>query len=88
MNVSQMSRIKRWQLEHRREAPLEYHAWDMMLTLWVLGWMGVAPALLLHWTWMVAACVPAFFAPSMYVRLRERLHDSGRLRCDWLPALA
>jgi hypothetical protein len=49
--------------------------------------MGLPPALLLHWAWAVGACVPLFFAPPLYVRLRRHLHRRGRLRCDWLVAL-
>ena len=87
MTLRQMSSLKRWHLAHRERSPLEYHAWDTMLTLWLIGWMGVPPALLLHWTWAVALCVLLYFAPPAYVRLRARLHRSGRLRCDWLPAV-
>ncbi len=84
MTLRQMSLLKRWHLAHRDDAPIEYHAWDGVLTLWVLGWMGVPPALLLHWGWAVMSCVPLFFAPPIYVRLRARLHEGGRLRCDWI----
>lgn len=87
MNVQQMSILKRWFVAHRDSSPLEYHTWDAMLTLWLLGWMGVPPALLLHWLWGVALCVPLFFAPALYVRLRCRLHRRGALRCDWLGLL-
>lgn len=87
MNVQQMSTLKQWFVAHRDDAPLEYHAWDAVLTLWLLGIMGVPPALLLHEEWTVLLCVPLFFAPPLYVRLRTRLHQRGRLRCDWLPEL-
>lgn len=87
MTLRQMSSLKRWHVAHRDGQPLEYHAWDAVLTLWLMGWMGVPPALLLHWAWGVVACVPMFFAPPLYVRLRRRLHERGRLRCDWLGAL-
>ena len=87
MNLRQMSTLKRWHVAHREDAPLEYHTWDAMLTLWLMGWMGVPPALLLHWTWAIGVCVVMYFAPPAYVRLRVRLHERGALRCDWLPAL-
>ena len=87
MKVDQLASVKRWQVQHRRQSPLEYHAWDAVLTLWLLGWVGLAPAAVLHWSWLVAACAPLAFAPSLYVACRRRLHRSGRLRCDWLPAL-
>ena len=47
MNLRQMSDLKRWHVAHRDAAPLETQAWDAVLTLWLLGWMGPAPALLL-----------------------------------------
>jgi hypothetical protein len=84
MNVRQMSMLKRWFVDHRERSPLEYHVWDAVLTMWLMGWMGVPPALLLHWSWALALCVLLYFAPPAYVRLRRRLHASGRLRCDWL----
>ena len=88
MNLSQMSSLKRWHVEHWDEAPLENHAWDAVLTLWVLGWMGLPSAAVLggpHW---LPLCAALWFVPPLYVRLRRRLHEQGRLRCDWLPALA
>ena len=87
MKLRQLSSVKRWQVAHRDRSPLEYHTWDAVLTLWLMGWMGVPPALLLHWTWALAACAAMFFAPPAYVWLRARLHALGRLRCDWLGAL-
>ncbi len=86
MNLRQMSELKRWHVAHRDAAPLETHAWDAVLTLWLLGWMGPAPALLLGWVWLELLCVPMFFAPPLYVRLRAWLHARGALRCDWLAA--
>ncbi len=87
MTLHELSNVKRWQVAHREDSPLEYHAWDAVLTLWLLGWVGVPPALLLHWTWLVVLCVPLAFTPPFYVRLRRRLHERGHLRCDWLAAL-
>ncbi len=88
MNLRQMSTLKRWHVAHREQAPLEYHAWDAVLTLWLLGWMGLPPALLLHWLWAVVLCLPLFLAPPAYVRLRAGLHARGTLRCDWLAVLS
>ncbi len=88
MNLRQMSTLKRWHVAHREQAPLEYHAWDAVLTLWVLGWMGVAPALALGLAALLPLCVLLSMAPGAYVALRRRLHERGRLRCDWLPAIA
>jgi hypothetical protein len=82
-----MSTLKRWHVENREQSPLEYHVWDVMLTLWVLGWMGVAPALFLHWAWALPLCALFFVAPPVYVGARSVLHRRGTLRCDWLPVL-
>lgn len=87
MTIDQMSLLKRWHVAHREEAPLEYHAWDAVLTLWVIGWVGLLPAVVLAWGWLLPVLMAFFVAPVFYVRLRRRLHASGRLRCDWLPAL-
>ena len=87
MTLRQMSSLKRWHAAHRERAPVEYHVWDTVLTLWVVGWVGVPPALMLHWRWAVLTCAVMFFAPPVYVRLRAYLHRHGWLRCDWLPAL-
>ena len=87
MNVRQMSTLKQWFVAHRENAPLEYHTWDAVLTLWLLGLMGAPSALVLHADWGMLLCVPMFFAPPLYVKLRVRLHRRGALRCDWLPLL-
>lgn len=88
MTLQQMAALKRWHLANREQSPLEYHAWDGVLTLWVLGWMGWPPALLLSWGWLLPLLALCFVAPRLYVRMRRRLHERGALRCDWLPALA
>ncbi len=87
MTLQQLQAVKLWQVAHRGENPLEYHAWDGVLTFWMFGWMGEPAALLLGWPGMVVGCAVLFMAPSIYVRLRRRLHRRGRLRCDWLEAL-
>jgi len=86
MTVHQLAILKQWHVAHRRRCPLEFHAWDAMLTLWLLGWMGAAPALLLHEGYGVVLCCLLYFSPGAYVRLRRHLHRKGRLRCDWLGA--
>ena len=83
MTLQQLAVLKQWHVAHRRGHPVEFHTWDAMLTLWVIGWMGVAPAVLLDQLFGVALCTLLFYAPTLYVRLRRRLHRQGRLRCDW-----
>ena len=78
MTLIQLMYLKRWHVEHRGDHPVEYHVWDMMLTAWVMGWVG-----------MPAASDPVGAArrrrlprvlrgAALYVRLRERLHRQGR----------
>jgi hypothetical protein len=88
MTLKQLHAIKRWQDAHKPQRPLEYHAWDGVLTAWVVGWMGEPAALILWWPGAIVGCAALFFAPALYVRLRRRLHRSGRLRCDWLDSLS
>ena len=87
MTLHQLSVLKQWHVSHKRERPIEFHTWDAMLTLWIMGWMGVPAAVILGKLSGLLACTAFFFAPAGYVRLRRRLHARGLLRCDWLKAL-
>lgn len=87
MTLQQLHAIKLWHVAHRPECPLEYHAWDGVLTAWLFGFMGEPAALILWWPGMAIVCAGLFLAPSVYVALRRRLHERGRLRCDWLGVL-
>jgi hypothetical protein len=85
MTVEQLAVLKRWHVAHRRNHPVEFHVWDLMLTCWVLGWMGL-PAALIVAPPAGLLCVLLFSAPTLYVGLRRSLHRRHRLRCDWLGA--
>ena len=81
--VERLARIKRWMREHRSERPVEYHCFDAVLTLWLIGAVGILPSLiLLQWA-LLPVCLLLMFLPGQYLRLRARWHQSGRLRCDW-----
>jgi hypothetical protein len=86
MKLAELQRIKQWHVAHRAEHPLEYHLWDAMLTLWVMGWVGWLPAYAFEQFWSMPLCVLAMAAPSMYVAWRSRAHRAHKLRCDWLRA--
>jgi hypothetical protein len=86
MTLQQLAVVKRWHVLHRRDRPVEFHTWDTVLTLWLLGWLGIPAELILWQLYGLAACAGLLFAPGAYVALRRRLHRSGRLRCDWLEA--
>lgn len=84
LSLSDLQRIRRWLVAHRRDHPLEYHLWDAVLTLWMMGWVGLPPALTLDAIWALPLCLVATWLPTLYVRWRTRAHLSHRLRCDWL----
>jgi hypothetical protein len=83
MSINELERIKRWHVAHRAQQPLEYHTWDAMLTLWVMGWVGLCPVLLYN-PWLLPLCAVGIGAPDMYVHLRQRAHQRCSLRCDWV----
>ena len=86
MTLEQLSTIKRWHLSHPRAGGVELQVWDLVLTCWLLGWMGLPAAIILGMPLGLLACVALFYAPRAYVAWRRRLHVSHRLRCDWLDS--
>jgi len=87
MTLDQFHALKLWHTRHRREHPLEKGTWEAILTLWMMGWVGIPPALLLGAGWTALVCLALLFLPGAYVKWRTRLHQAGRLRCDWITAL-
>ncbi|HEX6363758.1 MAG TPA: hypothetical protein VFZ93_12420 [Albitalea sp.] len=86
MTLAECHAVSLWHTCHRGH-PLEKAAWDVVLTLWLMGWVGVPTALLLDAGWGQALAVAALFLPGAYVACRARLHRRRRLRCDWICAL-
>jgi hypothetical protein len=87
MTLNQLVVLKQWHLAHRQERPVEFHAWEAVLTLWLFGWLA-APAALLLWRLPgLVLCIALMLAPRAYVELRRDLHRRRRLRCDWLYAV-
>ncbi len=84
MTLSELQRIKQWHVAHRADHPLEYQIWDAVLTVWLMGWMGIPSILLFDWVWALPLCLVAMFAPQLYVRWRRHAARTARLRCDWL----
>ncbi len=84
MTLKELERIKKWHLAHRGDHPLEYHLWDVMLTLWVVGWVGLLPAYAFDQFWTLPLCGLAIAAPSLYAAWRQKKHRQHKLRCDWL----
>ncbi|RYF43653.1 MAG: hypothetical protein EOO25_02470 [Comamonadaceae bacterium] len=84
MTLNELQRIKQWHVNHRHDHPLEYHLWDAMLTLWIMGWVGWLPALAFDQLWSAPLCLLAMAAPGLYVSWRVKAHQARRLRCDWI----
>jgi uncharacterized membrane protein len=84
MQLAQMQRIKLWHVRHRRTQPLEYHLWDAVLTVWLMGWIGWLPAFAFGAVWITPLCLAGMAAPGLYVHWRARLDRQRRVRCDWL----
>lgn len=83
MTLDELQRIKQWHVAHRADHPVEYHLWDAVLTLWLMGWVGWLPALAFGAAWATPLCMTAMFAPSLYVAWRAKAHRARKLRCDW-----
>ena len=84
MTLDELQRIKQWHVAHRAGHPLEYHLWDAVLTVWLMGWVGLLPALAFDLVWTIPLCAVAMAFPSMYVAWRRSAHRAHKLRCDWI----
>jgi len=84
MDLDTLQRIKRWHVSHQSDHPIEYHAWDAMLTLWLVGWVGWIPVFTFDALWAAPFLALAMAAPRMYIAWRAWAHRQRRLRCDWL----
>ena len=87
MTMHQLHMLKRWHVANKRDHPVEYHTFDAVLTVWLMGWIGTPAALLLDEPLMLLPCALGFLLPSLYVALRMRMHERRRLRCDWLDSI-
>jgi hypothetical protein len=86
MTLQQLHDLRCWHMHHRRDHPIENQAYEAVLTIWVMGWIGLPAALLLNQALVLASAL-AVLTPLAYVSLRLYLHRHHRLRCDWLCAL-
>ena len=87
MTLAELTAMKAWHVAHREGRPLEFHSCDAILTLWLIGWVGTPGCWLLSDGWTTLACASLVLVPETYLRWRTRLHQRGRLRCDWLDAV-
>jgi hypothetical protein len=88
ITLAQLQRVKDWREAQRAAHPLECQAWEAVLTVWLMGWMGWLPAYTFDEVWAYPLCVLGTLAPRLYVYARARAHVSQRLRCDWLDLVA
>jgi hypothetical protein len=84
MTLNELQRIKKWHVAHRAQHPVEYHLWDAILTVWVMGWVGWLPAYAFEQFLFLPLCVLAIAAPGLYANWRLKAHRAQKLRCDWL----
>lgn len=87
MTLDQFHDLRQWHTRHWRDHPLEKQVWDIVLTLWLAGWVGGAASLVLALPLAAVVCLGLVFLPGLYVSLRMRLHKARRLRCDWIVVL-
>lgn len=87
VTLAQLHRLKQWRQHDKRANRLESEAWEAVLTLWMMGWIGWLPAFAFNAIWAYPLCLLAMQAPGLYVYWRARAHDTQRLRCDWLHLL-
>jgi hypothetical protein len=87
MTLQQFHSLKVWHRRHWRDHPVEKNTWETVLTVWLMAWVGMPAAFVIHADWIEPFCLVLLFLPSAYVALRAKLHRSGKLRCDWLTAL-
>jgi hypothetical protein len=87
MTLDQFQDLKRWHNLHAGDRPLEGHAWNAVLTLWLVGWVGSPAAWLLGNDWLAAGGIALLLLPGAYVALRQQLHRHHMLRCDWIDAV-
>lgn len=84
ITLAKMQRVRQWHVSQQAVHPLEYHAWDAVLTLWMMGWIAWLPAYALDAFWAYPLCLLGIFLPRLYVHYRTQAHKTLRLRCDWL----
>ena len=87
MTLQQFHSLKVWHSLQGHRHPVEKTVWDTILTVWMMGWIGIPVAFLIGAGWAEVGAVAALFLPGSYVAGRLWLHRHRRLRCDWAIAL-
>jgi hypothetical protein len=84
MRLAQLEQLHRWHRGHHQ--PVEQALFSMVATLWLTGWVTLPLAVLMLGLSGALLSGALVAAPAAYASTRRRLHQSGRLRCDWLAA--
>lgn len=87
LTLAHMQRLKNWHAAQQGGRPVEKAAWDAVLMMWLMGWIGWLPAFVFEVPWACPLCLLGMFAPRLYVDWRLRSHETHRLRCDWLDTV-
>ncbi|MBW8830793.1 MAG: hypothetical protein JF606_15480 [Burkholderiales bacterium] len=66
MTLDQYQALKLWHARHSRDHPIEKDTWDIILTLWMSGWVGGAVAMVLSVPLATVACIALLFLPRTY----------------------
>lgn len=84
VSLAELQSIKRWHVENAQNHPLELQLWDVVLTNWLMGWLGWLPVWILEAWWAAPALLLGMLMPRLYVGWRVQAHHLRRLRCDWI----
>ncbi|MDB5885882.1 MAG: hypothetical protein JWR74_2053 [Polaromonas sp.] len=87
VTLAQFQRIHHWRKAQRATHPVESWAWEAMLTLWMMGWVGWIPAYEAEAYWAFPLCIIGILSPRLYVYWRSQAHAAELLRCEWLDLL-
>jgi hypothetical protein len=86
MTLQQLATIKQWHLSLPPGHPVQQQVWDAMLASWVSCGSGLPAAGGLHSLTVATLCLLLLQLPGLYLWLRRRLHQRGRLRCEGLSS--
>jgi len=84
ITLAKMQRLKQWHVSQQAEHSVEYQVWEVVLTLWVMGWIAWLPAYVLDAFWAFPLCLLGILMPRLYVQCRAQAHEKLHIRCDWL----
>ncbi len=87
ISLSKLQRVKKWHVLHKADHPLEYQLLDAVLTIWIMGWVGLLPVFVLDAEWCLPFSLLAMTLPNLYIGWRIAAHNAQRLRCDWVNQL-